>query len=64
MRLRVEITLGALSIVFDPFPEEDDETEDEGPVGAVTAYDSQSERDERLPPELHIGFRGGEDRNA
>lgn len=58
MRLRAELTLGPLYLLFDPWPDED--VEDDDTVQAVTSVEAGNERrDDHANPELHMGFRGG-----
>jgi len=61
MRLRLELQLGPIYFLFDPFPEaEDDDSDDEPAIQAVTSVEVGTERrDDYGNPGLHMGFRGG-----
>lgn len=56
MRLRLELTLGPLYLLFDPNPE----TEDDEPAESTVAYTQAERGDDVCIPELHVGFRGGQ----
>lgn len=59
MRLRIEVQLGPLYVLLDPWPQ--DEAEDEPPsIQAVGAAEVTTERrDDHGNPGLHVGFRSG-----
>lgn len=61
MRLRFDLEVGPLSITFDPWPEEEDEPEDEQPViQGIGAADTVTDLTGSYGnPEMHMGFRGG-----